>query len=111
MNVNRAMNIGRAHQQRMDNGVGRGSEARLEIMPAVFVHQKSNRAAMHPVDRLSRPHVPLQCLQHQPIAAERNQHIGVRGIAIAIGLHQLCQRLLGFWTCARDKSDPAIGLG
>ena len=27
MNVNRAMNIGRAHQQRMDDGVGRGSWA------------------------------------------------------------------------------------
>ena len=66
---------------------------------------------MHAVDRLARAHVLVQRLQHQSVAAERHHDIGVGGIAIAVELGQLRQRLLGLGAGARDKGDPVISLG
>jgi hypothetical protein len=53
----------------------------------------------------------MQRLQHQSVAAERNQHIGVRGIVIAVNRDQFGQRLLGFGAGARDKGDPVVRWG
>ena len=81
--MNRAVNIGRAHQQRMHNGVGRGGEARLQIVPAIRSSEIQQCR-----DACRRSAFPTACsmqrLQHQPIAAERNHHIGIQGIVIAI---------------------------
>ena len=54
MNVNRAVDVGGAHQQRMDHGFGRRREPRVQIVGGEFVHQKADGAAVHAVDRLSQ---------------------------------------------------------
>ena len=65
---------------------------------------------MHAVDRLARMHMLMQRLQHQSVAAERHQDIGVDGVAIAIEYCQLRKRLLGLHAGARDEGDPFISL-
>ena len=65
---------------------------------------------MHAVDRLARAHVPVQRLQHQAVAAERDDDVGLGGIAIAVSRGELRQRLLRLDAGARDKGDPVISL-
>ena len=48
----------------------------MQVMRRELVHQKADGAAMHAVDRLAGPHVPMQRFQHQPVAADRHDDIG-----------------------------------
>ena len=111
MQVHHAMHVGGAHQERMDHGFPRRGQARVEIDRAELVHQKTDGAAMHAVDRLARAHVPVQRLQHQSVAAERDHDIGVVGIVVAVQPRQLRQRRLRLRASARDEADPVISLG
>ena len=43
----------------------------------IFVHQEADRAAVHAVDRLGRAHGAMQGLQHQTVAAERDDDVGL----------------------------------
>ena len=71
----------------------------------VFVHQETDRAAMHAVDRLAGIHEPLQGRQHEAVAAERNDDIrGLRaGVAIPAG--QPLARPLRLGHVAGDEGD------
>ena len=80
------MHVGGAHQQRMDHGLARRGETRVQIVRAELVHQKADGAAMHAVDRLARTHVLVQRLQHQSVAAERHHDVGLVGVVIAVQL-------------------------
>ena len=111
MKVHLAMNIGGAHQQRMDRGFPRRRQSRVQIMRRELVHQKADGAAMHPIDRLARAHMLMQRLQHQPVAAKRHHDVGAFGIVIAVELGELGERLLGLGAGARDEGDPVISLG
>ena len=53
-----------------------------------FVHQEADGAAMHAVDRLAGIHELVQGLQHQPVAAERHDHVGGLRFGIAVALLQ-----------------------
>ena len=55
-------------------------------------------------------HVLVQRLQHQAVAAERDDDIGIRRIVIAVKRNQLRQRFLRFRAGARDKGNPVIWL-
>src|ERR1700682_3175155 len=65
------------------------------MVVAVLVHQETDGAAMHAVDRLARGHEPVQGLQHEAVAAERDDDVGLRGRYLAVALGQPPQRLLG----------------
>ena len=80
-------------------------------MRAELVHQEADGAAMHAVDRFARTHVAVQRLQHQAIAAERNDNVCLIGLAVAEFIHELLQRLLRFVTLARHESDTLIFAG
>ena len=44
---------------------------------AVFVHQEADRAQIHAVDRLSRAEEGVQRLQHEAVAAQRDDDVGL----------------------------------
>ena len=111
MQMHGAMHVGGAHQQRMDQRFLRRHQARTQVVRAELVHQKTDGAAMHAVNRLACAHVPMQRLQHQPVAAERHQDVGGVRIVIAIESHKLGQRRLRLRACARHEGDPVISLG
>jgi hypothetical protein len=72
-----AMDVGRAHQKRMDHRFLRVGEPTTQVVGTELVHQEADGAAMHAVDRGSRPHILVQRLQHQSVTAERHHDIGV----------------------------------
>ncbi len=111
MKMHDAMDIGGAHQKRIDQRFPRGRKTGLQIVRAELVHQKADGAAMHAVDRLARTHVLVQRLQHQSVATERHHDIGLSGIVIAVESDQLSKRLLGLRAGTRDEGDPVISLG
>ena len=73
-----------AHEQRMHNGNARRSEPRAQPAFAKFVHEKSDGAAIHAIDRLAGMHEPVQGLQHEPVAAKRDDHVGSLSRRISI---------------------------
>ena len=70
-----------------------------------FIHQEADRAAVHAIDRLARVHELMQGLQHQAVAAERDNDIGLRRIGIAVAFFKPAIGLTGFRRMARDKGD------
>jgi len=111
MKMHRAMHVGGPHQQGMDHRFPRRGQPRMQIARAELVHQETDGAAMHAVDRLARTHMLMQRLQHQSVAAERHHDIGIGGIVVAVKLRQLLKRLLGLRACAGKEGNPVISLG
>ena len=66
---------------------------------------------MHAVDRLARAHVLVQRLQHQAVAAERDDDVGLGGIAIAVERVQLRQRRLRLGAALATKAIRSYRLG
>jgi periplasmic divalent cation tolerance protein len=65
-----------------------GREPSQEVAITIFVHEKTNRAAMHAVDRLAGIHEPLQGRQHEAVAAERDYDVRGLGPDVAVALDQ-----------------------
>ena len=72
-----------------------------------FVHQEADGAAMHAVDRLAGFHELVQGLQHQAVAAERDDHVGLRGVGIAVALFEPRVGLARLRRLAGDEGDGA----
>ena len=53
----------------------------------------------------------MQGLQHQPVAAERDDHVGLRGIGIAVTFFKPTIGITRFRRMARDKGDMLKTLG
>ena len=66
----------------------RGGEPLDQIVDGKVVHQETDGAAVHAVDRLAGFHEFMQGLQHQAVAAERDDHVGVLRLGIAVALLQ-----------------------
>jgi len=73
----------REHLQWLEHRGLRGSDARDQrigrLFGAVMVHQETDAAQLHAIDRLAEAAVAVQRLQHEAVAAERAQHVGVFG--------------------------------
>jgi hypothetical protein len=54
------------------------------IVATVLVHQEANGAQLHAEHRLAQVPVPVQGLQHETVATQRAQHVGLLGRVIAI---------------------------
>src|SRR5215213_9805515 len=107
-----ARRIDRAHEQWVDQGCPGFGEALRQSFLAKLVHQEADRSPVHPVDRLAGRHEPVQGLQHQAVAAERNDHVGFLGRRVAVMPGQAGARVLGFGHRACDKGDPRMaGIG
>ena len=83
----------------------------MQIVRGELVHQEADGAAMHAVDRLAGAHVVVQRLQHQTVAAERDNDISLVRVVIAVDLHQLLMGSLRFRAVARNEGDPVEALG
>ncbi len=100
-----AMDIDGGHQQRMDDrGLGLG-DAIAQAALAIFVHEKADRAAVHAVDRLARPHEAMQRAQHQPVAPQRHEAVGVLRRNVAIFGGEAKARLLRLRRSGSEKSE------
>ena len=108
MDVHLAVNVGRAHQQRIDHGELRGFQPLDQRMLAELVHQEADGAAMHAIDRDAGAHVPVQRLQHQAVAAQGNDDVGLVRRLVAIGRGELGEGLLGLIARARHEGNPLI---
>ena len=71
----------------------------------IIVHEKADRSAVHAIDRLRRLHGHVQGLQHQAVAAERHDDVGLVERAVAIEGRELLQRLVGFLRAGRQEGD------
>ena len=83
----------------------RGGEPLDEIFLVEFVHEKADGAAMHAVDRLAGIHEALQGRQHQAVAAERDDDVGLVRRGVAIALDQAPARALRHRRVAGDEGD------
>src|SRR6516225_10030464 len=90
--------VARPHNQRMDDSDLRSREPLMQVAFVVFVHEKTDRAAMHAVDRLAGIHEPLQGRQHEAVAAERDHHIRGLGAGVAVTQDQAGPRGVRLWT-------------
>ncbi len=82
-----------------------GGQPLGQVLLAVVVHQKADRAAVHAVDRNAVVHEPVQRLQHVPVAAQRDDGVGVGGIDLAIARNETLASLDGFRHVARDEGN------
>ena len=82
-----------------------GGETFAEIVLAVVVHQEADGAAIHPVGRDLVIDKPVQRLQHQAVAAEGDDDIGVRRIGLAVAFDQRFAGLDRLWHVTRDEGD------
>ena len=78
-----------AHRQRM-NGIdlGAGEPFSAGRPHMIVVGQEADRAAVHSIDRDAVVHVLVQGLQHQPVAAQRDDGVGLFGRDVAVLLRQ-----------------------
>src|SRR5436190_22323665 len=93
----------------MDDRDLRGCQPLMQIALAVLVHEKTDGASMHTVDRLAGIHEPLQGRQHQAIAAERDHHVRCVGPGVAVALDQTAPRPLRRGYIAGDKGNALKG--
>lgn len=91
-----AVDVRCAHLERMKCVLVGIGDALMQVLGAVAVHQEPDRAAIHPVDELAGIHRPVQRVQHEAVAAQRNDHVGLVRIMIPIDGPEILGRLLRF---------------
>src|SRR5258708_17695439 len=85
-------------------------EALAQALGLVAVHEEADAAAMHAVDGQSQLEIAVQRLQHEAIAAERDDDAGVLGRRVAVERRELGERGLGGRRVAGDEG-YGVGLG
>ncbi len=75
------------HLQRMDDGATGGGDPLQQAVLLVVVHQEADRAPVHAVDGRPAGQVGVQGLQHEAVAAQGHDDIGlcVCDRAVALG--------------------------
>ena len=61
---------------------------------AVLVHEKADGAPVHAIDGLAEGADVFQRLEHETVAAEGDDHVGVRGVALTVQRRERFARLL-----------------
>ena len=99
------------HEQRVDHRhVGLG-EALRQLIRVKLVHEKSDGAAVHAVDRLARRHEAVQGLQHKPVAAERDDDVGSFRRDVAVAGREPLERLARLGNGTGDEGYPLEAWG
>jgi hypothetical protein len=102
-----ALGVDHLHAQRVDVGGVSRREALAEPVLLIVVHQEADGAEVHAVDRHAAVHDAVQRLKHQPIAAERDDHVGTIEAGLTVARPQLIGGVLGLRRAAGDKADAA----
>ena len=105
MLVGASLAVARAHHQRMNHRIVRGGDTLDQIVLGKVVHQEADRAAVHAVDRLAGIHELVQGLQHQPVAAERDNDVGGFRLDVAVAFFQACACLARLGRRSRNEGD------
>ena len=111
MLVHSTLSVAGLHDQRVNDGDVRVCKSLGQPLLDELVHQEADRAAVHAVDRLAGVHELMQGLQHQAVAAERDDDVGLRGVGIAVALFKPAIGLTRFRRMAGDKGDMLKSLG
>ena len=99
----------RRHRQRMDADRPRRGEALGQALGRVAVHQEADAAAMHAVDRHAALAVAVQGLEHEAVAAQRDDDVGLaRAATLAVALGELGERRLGLRRLAGEEGDAQV---
>src|SRR2546426_517162 len=98
-------------QRRGRNGLIGVSAISGALIGVKLVHENPDGAAVHAVDRLARLHEPVQGLQHEPVAAERDDDLGVFGRHVAIAGGEPFERVTRLRDRAGDEGYPLEALG
>src|SRR5215217_8055736 len=79
--------VARLHEQRMHHAVVCAVESLQEIVLTIVVHEEADGSLVHPVDRLRGSHETVERLEHQTVAAESYDDLGLvrRDARIAAG--------------------------
>ena len=104
----------RRHLQRMELHRLRPAQPVDQPLGAEIVHQEPDRAAMHAVDRHAALERTVEGLQHEPVAAERDDDVGLLRRRFAVALGQLGAgglRRLGVGRNERDAGTAGRGHG
>jgi hypothetical protein len=72
---------------------------------AVVVHQEADRTAVHAVDPLSGVHEAVQRLQHETVAAERDDGLGLLDRLLAVERREQAADFARFRRIRRQKGD------
>ena len=72
-----ALGVGGGHRQRADLRRLGFFKALQKAVFLVGVHQEPDRAPVHAVDRLAALHGGMQALEHEAVAAQGDDHVGV----------------------------------
>ena len=102
-----AIHADRAHPQRVEDGFLGTVQAQVQIVLGVIVHKKADGAPVHSVNRPRQRPAGIQRLQHEPVTAQRHDHIGISHCHLAIAVAQPVQSRARGGRVAGNKGDPA----
>ena len=77
----------------------------VQILFTVFVHQKTDAAAVHAVKRNAFADMFVQGFQHKPVAAQNDENVGFGARRAAVHPAQARQGLLCDFRRVRQKTD------
>ena len=80
-----AIGVSGTHEERIEQRLFCRGDALRQPLSLVEVHEKSDGAAIHAVDRYCKAHEAVQRLDHESIAAESNDNIRLVRRDIAVG--------------------------
>src|SRR5439155_5136600 len=78
----------------------------VEPVETIGVHQKPDAAAMHAENRQSGFDKAVHGFQHEAVAAERHDDVGILRLDRTVAMAQLVERLLRRLALGGDKSYP-----
>ena len=99
------------HGERVDHGADGGVEAFGQTLFGIFIHQETDGAAMHAVDRQLVGVTAAQGLQHPAVAAQSDDHIRLAGHRLAIAPGHSLEGLPGFGLGRSGEVDLGVGHG
>ncbi len=100
-----ALAAGGRHGEGMDDRLLGSPHALDQPLLDVVVHQETDRSAVHAVDRMVEQQGLVQGLQHEAVAAQGDDHVGVRQRSAAIAGLEALERFLGLGAVARDEGE------
>ena len=103
--VRGAVPLVRRHAQGVNDGALGRLQPLLEVVLMIIVEQEADGAPVHAVDRRAAVEMAMHGLQHQPVAAQRDDGIGRGDGSVAVALRQRFERLLCLLGLAGNEGD------
>ena len=97
--------VGGHHLEGMDRGEFSSLEAVRQAGIAIIVHQETDGAAVHAIDRNAGGNKAVEDLQHVAITAQGHDDVGNSGIGVAVLFHQFGEGLAGLGRIRGEKGD------